>query len=135
MYHMININVTITYFFVEILSSVNTNDLSSGFMEMHNLGVVNEFTFHNWLELNISWLINSFWEWLSWWSKTCLTICLSEYIFALNAWHITTITWNLLSWECWLLDVFASIELLWFVTSVAWNGVFVVRNEHIYFIM
>ena len=124
-----------TYFFVEILSSINTNNLCSCFMKMHNLGVVNEFSFHNWLEFNTGRLIDSLWEWLSWWCETCLAICLTEYIFALNAWYITTVTWNLLSRECWLLNVFASVKLLWFMTGVAWNGVFVVRNEHIYFIM
>jgi len=87
----------ITYLGVEVLSLVHSDDLSSGFV-LH-LGVLNEFLLHHWLVFEFGWLVDSSVERVSGWSVTGFSISLTEYIFRLNSWHISSITYTKLQFN------------------------------------
>ena len=120
-----------TYLLIDILASLDTNDLGSSFMHMGYLRVVNKFLFHNWLEFHMCGLVNSLWEGLGGWSKCRLTIGLTKNILTFNTWNVSSISWNLFPWTPWLLKILSHIKFWWFVACVTWNGVLVIWNEHL----
>ena len=122
-----------TYFFIDILSIRYSHNISNSLMFMPHLSMINVLLFHNWLKFHVGNLINSSGERFSWWSKSGLSVSFTIDIFALYSSDITSITWNLLSWYLWLLNIFSSVYLFRLVSCVTWDGVFKVWYEHIWF--
>ena len=121
-----------TYLLVYIFSSLDSNNLSSCFVQMGYFGVINELLFHNWLEFHMCVLVNTLREGFGRRSKSRLTIGLSKDVFTFDTWNISTISWNLFSWTLWLLEILSHIKFWWLVAGVTGNRIFVIWNEHIF---
>ena len=81
-----------SYSFKSVFFSIDSNDLSRGFMQ--NLVMFNVFFFEHGFVLDISWFINSSLDESCLGSVTSLAVCLAKHVLTFNAWNITTVTYT-----------------------------------------
>ena len=90
---------------IEIFSSLDSYYLGGSFYLSSLESVIYKLFLHYRVIFYVCWLVNSSCKWLSFWCKTCFSVCFSKYVFWFYSWDISSISRNLLSRFLALLEI------------------------------